>query len=419
MDSEAMSTCEKARVEPTSVVSADRLSSLPTEIKGKILSRLKVEEAVRTSILSTTWRDAWANMPGIYLHEGNFARTKFIMLVDMVLALYKGTIEQFGILSGKRSYHDEFARWMLMLSRRSPRSVIIELNSGPRYRIPSCLFSIDGLMSLRLKNCIISLPRVFQGFKRLTVLFLKRFSSTDRDIQNLLSFCPELTNLRSSSFEGINCLNIQAPKLESLHVDGDFEEINLDASNLHEAILSTPKAKSYQSVSVAHDKEGYVKLPLGSLSEIKTLAIFGFMKYLSKGCILMKPPAVFTRLENFYLAICFWDQRQVLTACSLLQNAPNLKKLHIRSDPLSTRDQDQVSIQGLTLELQMDHLITASMIFFKGLDYEVDFLAKLLSCTPALEEVKIEWMGEMDRSMVLTKLLALPRVSPRAKIIVT
>ncbi|KAI5001653.1 hypothetical protein ZWY2020_026303 [Hordeum vulgare] len=353
MDSEAMSTCTKARVEPTSVVSADRLSSLPTEIKGKILSRLKVEEAVRTSILSTTWRDAWANMPGIYLHEGNFARTKFIMLVDMVLALYKGTIEQFGILSVKRSYHDEFARWMLMLSRRSPRSVIIELNSGPR------------------------------------------FSSTDRDIQNLLSFCPELTNLRLSSFEGINCLNIQAPKLESLHVDGDFEEINLDAPNLHEAILSTPKAKSYQSVSVAHDKEGYVKLPLGSLSEIKTLAIFGFMKYLSKGCVLMKPPAVFTRLENFYLAICFWDQRQVLTACSLLQNAPNLKKLHIRSDPLSTRDQDQ------------------------GLDYEVDFLAKLLSCTPALEEVKIEWMGEMDRSMVLTKLLALPRVSPRAKIIVT
>uniref|UniRef100_A0A453GUH0 Uncharacterized protein n=1 Tax=Aegilops tauschii subsp. strangulata TaxID=200361 RepID=A0A453GUH0_AEGTS len=256
--SEAMSTCKKARAEATSFVGSDRLSSLPPEIKGDILSRLKVEEAVRTSILSSTWRDAWANMPAISLRNGDFARTKFVMLVDMVLALYKGTIEEFDI-SGKRSYHDEFARWMLMLSRRSPRSVVIKLNSGLEYRIPSCLFSIVDLKSPRLKNCIISLPRVFQGFKRLTYLSLSIFSSTDRDIQNLISFCPELTDLRLTSFEGINCLNIQAPKLEYLCVVGDIEDINLDAPNLDEAILCLDqKAKSYQSVPVAHNKESNV-----------------------------------------------------------------------------------------------------------------------------------------------------------------
>ena len=140
-DSEAMSTCKKAMVESTSVVSSDRLSSLPPEIKGDILSRLNVEEAVRTSTLSSTWRDAWTNMPKIFLRDGNFARTKFVTLVDMVLSLHKGTVEKFDI-SGSKTYHDEFGRWMLMLSRRSPRSVRIELNSGPGYRIPSCLFSI-------------------------------------------------------------------------------------------------------------------------------------------------------------------------------------------------------------------------------------------------------------------------------------
>ena len=41
----------------------------------------------------------------------------------------------------------------------------------------------------------------------------------------------------------------------------------------------------------------------------------------------MKLPAVFTRLEHIYLTICFWDQRQVFTVCSLFQNAPRLKKL--------------------------------------------------------------------------------------------
>jgi hypothetical protein len=91
----------------------------------------------------------------------------------------------------------------------------------------------------------------------------------------------------------------------------------------------------------------------------------------------------------------------------------------MQSYPSSIWDQDQASIQELTLQMQMDHLVTASVKWFRGLDYEVDFVAKLLSWAPALEEVKIEWEGETDRSMVLTKLLALPRVSPRAKIIVT
>ena len=91
----------------------------------------------------------------------------------------------------------------------------------------------------------------------------------------------------------------------------------------------------------------------------------------------------------------------------------------MQSYPGSTWDQDQASIQELTLQMQMDHLVTASVRCFQGLDCEIDFVAKLLSWSPALEEVKIEWKGEMDRSMVLTKLLALPRVSPRAKVIVT
>ncbi|VAH86038.1 unnamed protein product [Triticum turgidum subsp. durum] len=420
MDSEAMSTCKKARAEATSVVSSDRLSSLPPEIKGGILSHLNVKEAVRTSILSSTWRDAWANMPEISLREGNFTRTKFITLVDMVLLLHKGTIEDFDI-SGDKSYHDEFGRWMLMLSRRSPRPVIIKLNSGPWYRIPSYLFSIGDLESLDLENCIISL---FQGFKSLTDLSLENSSSRDMDIQTLISSCPVLTDLILTSVEGINCLNIRAPKLEFLNVEGEFEDIKLDAPNLEVAIFSLDhKAKACQSVPIAHDKESYVKQLLGSLSDVKTLSISGsvFRKYLTKGCILMKFRVVFHRLENIYLGIYIWDQRQVSATCSLLKNAPNLKMLELWSYPRNTWEhyQDQASIKELTLEMQMDHLVMANVKHFGGLDYEVDFVAKLLSWAPALEEVKLEWNGKTDRSMVLTKLLALPRVSPTAKIIVT
>jgi hypothetical protein len=87
-------------------------------------------------------------------------------------------------------------------------------------------------------------------------------------------------------------------------------------------------------------------------------------------------------------------------------------------EPMTTWDQDQARIEELTL--QMDHLITVRVDRFLGLDYEVNFVGKLLSWAPALEEAKIDWKGEeTDCGMVLKKLLALPRVSPKAKVTVT
>uniref|UniRef100_A0ACD5TI36 Uncharacterized protein n=1 Tax=Avena sativa TaxID=4498 RepID=A0ACD5TI36_AVESA len=419
-----MRTRKEAKVEATCAVSSDGLSSLPLEMKVKILSLLTIEEAVRCSTLSSTWRNTWTDMPKVFLCDGNISRTKFVTLVDMVLSLHIGRIKEFDI-SGSKNYHDVFARWMLMLSRRSPSSIKIKLTSGPEYRIPSCLFSISYLEDLDLQNCIISLPRVFQGFKSLSCLNLEDFSSTDSDIQNLICFCPVLIDLRLSLFEGISCLIIQAPNLEYLDVDGAFEDIHLDAPNLEEATISLDKDEEYQSVPVVHDEKSFLNQSLGSLNDIKTLNIGGyFLTYLSKGRVPTKLPAVLDRLEYIRLTICFWDPREVLTACSLFQNAPNLKKVVMLShpltedfEPITTRDHDQASIQELSL--QMFHLVTVSVEDFLGLDYEVDFVGKLLSWAPALEEAKIEWKGEIDRGMVFKKLLALPRVSPKAKVIVT
>jgi hypothetical protein len=135
---------------------------------------------------------------------------------------------------------------------------------------------------MHLQNCIISLPRVFQGFKNLIYLNLDGFSSTDSDIQNLICFCPVLTDLRLSSFEGISCLNIQAPKLEYLDVDGEFEDIHLDAPNLEEASIALEKYEAYQSVPVAHDAKSYLNQSLGSLTNIKTLNIYGY--FLTVSC---------------------------------------------------------------------------------------------------------------------------------------
>ena len=98
------------------------------------------------------------------------------------------------------------------------------------------------------------------------------------DIQNLVSFCPILSFLELASFEGINHLTVQAPKLKHIYVVGDFKDIIFDAPNLEGAILFPyHKGKAYPLDPIALHKESYVKQLLGSLSDIKSLAISGFL----------------------------------------------------------------------------------------------------------------------------------------------
>ncbi|CAN6251800.1 unnamed protein product [Urochloa humidicola] len=315
---------------------------------------------------------------------------------------------------------------MYMLSTKEPGVITIKLTSGPRYKIPSSLFSISHLHFLYLKNCSIILPKKFEGFKSLKVLKLKVFSSTDSDISNLISSCPLLEDVHLRYFEGINCLTIQAQALQLLEIEGNFEDLHVDAPNLVIMYLRLDNVEGYQYVPVQGDRKSYLKQTFGSLTRIERLHIGGsFLTYLSKGCMLTKVPGVFDHLEVFCIERCLWRWTEVVAACSLFQNTPLLSELDIWSYPRPeafTRngiwDQDEIELQAPKL----DHLILITLNDFMGLDCEVSLLGLLLSWAPALEEMKINVAEDTTDNRVFKatkKLLALPRASTKAKIILT
>nr|XP_015624631.1 uncharacterized protein LOC107277579 isoform X2 [Oryza sativa Japonica Group] len=81
-------------------------------------------------------------------------------------------------------------------------------------------------------------------------------------------------------------------------------------------------------------------------------------------------------------------------------------------------DHDQTEIKEPTLH----HLLTATITGFVGLEYEVDLVRLLLRWSPALEELKVvrddeDVLNDACMCESLTKLLALPRASTKAKII--
>nr|TKW39564.1 hypothetical protein SEVIR_1G187000v2 [Setaria viridis] len=372
-----MGHAKKAKVKHTVDLSSYRINSLPQEIKAKILSNLTTDMAVRASVLSSAWRNVWTIMPEIFLCDFKFCsvcpisdsseafsmsgRSKFVTLVDLALSLNKGPLDTFMIM-GEQSYHDVFARWMYMLSTKGPRAITIKLTSGPQYKIPSSLLShLYLLYLLYLKNCSISLPKEFEGFKLLKVLRLKVFSSTDSVISNLISSCPLLSAVHLRYFEGINCLSIQAQALQILEIEGNFEDLHVDAPNLVDGYLRLDNVESYQSILVQGDKKNYLKQAFWQPDSYPR-------------------PEAFTRKG-------IWDQ-------------------------------DEMEIQAPKL----DHLETITLNDFRGLDCEVALLGLLLSWAPALNELKINILkGLTDRCAfrATKKLLALPTASAKAKIIVT
>ncbi|KAJ1279408.1 hypothetical protein BS78_04G154200 [Paspalum vaginatum] len=368
-------------------VNSDRISGLPEELRSKIISYLNAEEAVRTSILSSIWKDMWMIMPQILLSDEScfgytesspeIARSKFITLVDLTLARHKGSLDTISFELRKRNYNDdELGRWMDMLSEKKPRGIAIKLADFPVHIIPSSLFHISGLERLHLENCIISLPQTFEGFKLLKVLKLESFFSTDSDISNLISNCPLLGTLVLDNFLVTNFLNIRAEALDTLVVKGYFDHLHLHAPNLaHACLVAHSYSEDHESDPVQDGFKGYLEQAFGSLARVKTLSV------------------------NYKFLM-----------------SQNLDDNFIFNKPRF--DEDYSNIEAPTL----DCLVTIIFHDFMALECEIALLGPLFSWAPALEEVKIDVDERMMGQCICKdkeKLLALPRASTKAKVVFT
>nr|BAD27810.1 hypothetical protein [Oryza sativa Japonica Group] len=458
-----MHCAKKAKVESQSAESLDRLSSLPPELKVAILSKLNVVDAIRASILSSAWRNVatysvryvshlrhitvqiyytgrsvtvapqWTSSFVFNLIDLEYLRIErciislprqfegFKQLTVLNLKYFSSTDSDINnlisscprlntlrlkyfkginrlriqaqavqVLEVKGSFED------FHLHAPNLSNVYVTLNKTKvadrsKNYMMQAFVSLTGIEALVMKRCMVALPQTFEGFKRLSVLNLKYIYSTDADIANLISSCPWLKTLHLKYFEGISCLRIQAPALQHLEVQGNFEDLHLHAPNL--LYLTLDKTETEQCDAVAGDKKNYPKEAFVSLTSIE-LSINGpSLTYLSEGCLLTKPPGVLDRLrKSFSRPDDSWSQ------------------------PIW--DHDQTEIKEPTLH----HLLTATITGFVGLEYEVDLVRLLLRWSPALEELKVvrddeDVLNDACMCESLTKLLALPRASTKAKII--
>ncbi|CAK9143001.1 unnamed protein product [Ilex paraguariensis] len=230
----------------------DRLSDLPWDILDNILGHLPIKDAVKTSVFSRKWRYKWFDLSKLVVDDSCGVTTsmnvdkewnQLAKLVYNVLLAHRGQIDKFILATLLSGQGKDLDYWIAFLCRNGIKKLILDLGymcSMYEYKLPSSLFSCQQLSCLYIMHCSVVTPHTFNGFSNLVSLQMQSCTVLNGVLENLISSCPILETLVLSDVDDFGLsdvgdfgsLNIYAPNLKSLHVDGKFMSVHLEHSLL-------------------------------------------------------------------------------------------------------------------------------------------------------------------------------------------
>ncbi|XP_068322234.1 F-box/FBD/LRR-repeat protein At1g13570-like [Pyrus communis] len=396
----------------------DRISNLPSDVVENILSRLSIKEAVSTSVLSSNWRYKTAMLPHLVFDNRCFSNknlTTFENIVNQVLLLHIGPINTFKLSHRDRLATSDIDRWILHLSRNAIEEFILDIWQGDPYKAPSCLFSCQDLVHLELYNCLLKPPSTFKGFKSLRSLDIRWITLASDVFDKMIVCSPLLEELTVVYIDGLTRLKIDAPNLQYLKVNGDFENVSLE-NTLNLVEVSIALDGSYDQRLVPGNCSNLVKFFV-HLPHIRRLKIKSFfLQYLAFGDLPEKLPEPLLSLNYLSLSIRFKHLKELLTALFLIRNSPSLKVLSI-----SAEEDQAVLVEEAKYLLDdnenclLNQLQIVTIIGVSGVETELDFIRFLLSNAPVLKRMTVK-PASMNGELV-KKLLQFRRGSAFAEII--
>ncbi|KAJ3705405.1 hypothetical protein LUZ61_009110 [Rhynchospora tenuis] len=432
-------------------VEMDRISALPEDIKVSILSRLPISDAVRTSVLSSSWCCLWTLLPGFhaYVHLKNKVAGPNLDNVGHILSALRGPIRHFSLdcflRYGQRSCLQHFldlifqkdGLWNLSLRCTGP---IMSRVHFPSFR---------ALKYLDLDFIHISLPSDFAGFDQLTSLKLHSVSISQPDIQSLIDGSKKLTSIELS-FEEIKVpkytvfneqplsLTFNCPLLK--HLSFDFgEENNVEPRIVHASCL--------QSVHVTAGTEcdppleeliwvGAAALKfMADIAHISHLSLnFDLLMCLSKVDVPYTQQIHFQQLRCLKLIgqMCCIGRRMFKVLCCLLRSMPSLENLELQChepwilekdkllsefDPVPPNEYKKREDGYLCLDRTL-RTVAISTIKLRGLEDIMWMIHFILLNASVLELIKITYSSDNKvKSRLLENLCEVEKASAEAHVV--
>ncbi|KAL3634859.1 hypothetical protein CASFOL_021913 [Castilleja foliolosa] len=237
----------------------DRLSQFPQHILHHILSLLPQKDAVRTCVLSKSWRYLWHGRLNVEFRDNCLARkNNFWSFLDKTLHRYLDqNLSLHKFIVEIHSVAVDFAllnKWIpLLIMNMGVRSfnLIFHRSSNIVFPLPLVVFQSQSLVELHLQNCnLTKLKSTFSVMlNNLQTLRLHFVYITNEIFDKIISGCPLIENL-----DLLFCSGLKSIKLRK-----HFNIKNFACVMLGEIIIETENPQILESVSIQNSRDWFIR----------------------------------------------------------------------------------------------------------------------------------------------------------------
>ncbi|KAJ4770006.1 F-box/FBD/LRR-repeat protein [Rhynchospora pubera] len=336
----------------------DRISDLPEEIKVTILSYLPTTDAVRTSVISRSWRHLWTFLTSLHAHLDSYRQSiGSTESFGRILSSFRGPIRHFSLRCFLHDSNQSCLQHFLEIIFRKCGLWALSVNCM-HLPVSVQLPSFRSLRDLHFEWIDISLPSDFGGFEQLTSLKLHSVWISQRDVQLLIDGSKKLMSIELSiehfkspedaapgERPSLVCLN--CPLLNSLRFD--FTEKN----EAQLRIISAPCLESAHITAgtmVSRTVEGLIRVGAATLNLMPDIAHISHLSLNSEvlECLPFSDveapvphtlPVHFRQLRCLKLIdqTCYMDETMFRVLCCFLRSMPFLENFELQremADPL-------------------------------------------------------------------------------------
>ncbi|KAF8642091.1 hypothetical protein HU200_067347 [Digitaria exilis] len=400
-----------------------KLSDLSEDVLGVILSKLPTKEIVRTSILSSKWKQIWTVCPKLRLDSGimcckyvtgtQLSMQKFIENVNAVIKQYNGKLVE--ELEVKFEFDSKLAEhlygWISFALSSGAKNLALDLlpvdsrHRCDQYRFPFELFdggSISRLQQMQLSFVSFeSLPQ-FCGFPNLKKLDLHFVRANQIGLPNMLANCISLEwlSIVTCHLDGELTVVHPLPRLLYLRIAHcGLSKIEFSAMNLQTFVYTGAwlpiylghalelKDASLRFIGKVTLEDALVALP-NMLPKVRNLTLRCFISLETP--VLLGNCLKFLQLKYLQLGLFVKgdDQINILYLASFLNAAPFIEKLELHFTLCASSRCSEV-IKRLP-RCTHNHLKSLKITGFAGCTGQVEFLVHVVENAPNLETLTID-----------------------------
>ncbi|KAG7660050.1 F-box domain [Arabidopsis suecica] len=440
----------------------DWISNLPETLLCQVLFYLPTKDVVKSSVLSSRWRNLWKYVPGFNLsycdfHVRNtfsYDHNTFLRFVDSFMGFNsQSCLQSFRLEYDSSGYGEPklalIRRWINSVVSRKVKylGVLDDSCDNYEFEMPPTLYTCETLVYLTLDGLSLASPK-FVYLPSLKELHLSIVKFADHmALETLISQCPVLENLNISrsfcdDFE-FTCVRSQS-LLSFTHVADTDEMLNedlvvaIDAPKLKYLRLSDHRIASFILNDLASlveadidtvfnlickkmfnpndlNKRNMIRDFLVGISSIKTLIIASSTLEVIYDYSRCEPLPLFRNLSS--LRVDFYGYKWEMLPI-FLESCPNLKSLVVGS--ANYREKEGINIlsvpRGFLSSLEYVKIERP----LKGEAMEMKLVSYLLENSTILKKLTLclDDSIKKEESVILKELNTIPRLSSACQVVI-